>query len=65
MLKIILYPSWIMSKFIILFLPKTHPWYKQKFSLTDWCERSTDLNYHFSVTMWMYLILFIIGSFLF
>jgi len=53
MKQIITLPTWILYKILKPFLPKEHPWKNSKFSLSNWAENSTELNYNFSVFFWL------------
>lgn len=59
MKKLIILPMWLFVRLITPILPSTHPWYKKKFTLKDWADGSTKLNYFFSIVLWFYILLLI------
>lgn len=38
-------PLWALTRFLMLFFPKSHPWYGKRFSLNDWCVHRTPIVY--------------------
>jgi hypothetical protein len=43
-------------RIIILFAPQNHPWKREKISLGNWAEHSSELNNAFSLNFWVALI---------
>ncbi len=56
MKKLLVLPSWILMRIIILFAPQNHPWKREKISLGNWAEHSSELNNAFSLNFWVALI---------
>lgn len=54
--KLILFPTWFLTRFIILPLTKNHIWKNSKFSLSNWTEHATPLNKFFSISLWGLLV---------
>lgn len=50
---ILVLPTFIIVRCIVPFLPKEHLWYKKKFTLKDYAQKSTDANMAFSFFFWI------------
>lgn len=54
MKKIMVFPTWVLIKFMRPFLPKEHLFKNQKITLNNWAKNSTDLNKGFSILFWIF-----------
>lgn len=57
------WPSWMLTRALCPFLPKTHPWRGRRFSLKDWYLGRTKFTMDFDTVMWFilpFLITFIL-----
>ncbi len=46
------FPTWALTRLFTRFLPKTHPWYKRKFTYMDWATKRTELTEMFDLMLW-------------
>lgn len=53
MKKLLVFPTWLLVRFFIPFLPEEHIWKGRKFSLSDWSYHSTKLNIQFGTFFWV------------
>lgn len=56
MKKILVFPTWIIVRIVIPFLPKNHPWKNKKFSLENWAKHSTQANDMCSLFFWIAVV---------
>jgi hypothetical protein len=50
---VVLFPSWILYRWVKDNLPEDHPWKKCSFTLWEWSDGGTPLLYHVSFMMWI------------
>lgn len=53
MRKILVFPTWVIVRLLIPFLPAKNPWHKKRFTLSNWAEHSTKINDTASANFWM------------
>lgn len=46
------FPTWILTRVIMFFAPKSHPWKYRNFTLLEWNDGSTDLTDRFNALGW-------------
>jgi len=46
-------PSWLLTRAILPFVPKTHPWRGLRPTLRQWNESQTDLCRAFDFVLWL------------
>jgi hypothetical protein len=53
MRQLLTLPTWLLTKLLIPYLPESHPWKNRPFfTLKDWSNNSTELNYILSILLW-------------
>jgi hypothetical protein len=53
MRRLLVFPTWVIVRIMLPFLPKGHPWKGRRFTLRDWAQGSTEANDLFSMAMWV------------
>lgn len=57
MKKLVVLPTFIIMKLVMLLVSDSHPLKKQKITLSKWAKDGTLLTYDFSVLLWVSLII--------
>jgi len=53
MKKLILLPTWLLARFVMLFTPHPHPWKRTPITFEQWVENATDLCKLLAVFFWL------------
>ena len=57
MKTIAVFPTWLLIRAMIPWLPRNHPWHGRRFGLSDWSRGATPLTVQFGLVYWMGLVL--------
>ena len=49
-------PTWIIVRCVLPFINREHPWYGQRFGLTNWARGRTRASCWFDAVFWVYII---------
>jgi hypothetical protein len=45
-------PTWLLTRALLPFLPKTHAWYGRRFTLAEWAQGQTAMCREFDYVFW-------------
>jgi len=61
MKQILIIPTWLLTNLLIKFIrTEDHPWYGRYFTLEDWADHATPLNYSIAIVLWIQVISIIV-----